>query len=1378
MSSNSSATSPRPPNLASTQVNISNSSSGSGLGGFGGAKQFKRNHSDYQPPPPLLNNAYANDGSNMGGAIPFPVDHQNHNNYSIMNPSVGGGGYYGSYNSNSPRDRVPVYGGYRDPRGKGDMRRGGEMEQCVHRSNPNPPPPPSGPPIAAVYSQIGQNRPQKSAVPTRNMDYYGPASGAIPPPLPPVALTTVIKDNTSPRSNNQFVPPLPVKPSPPVRPPPPATNDNTNRNAKSADDLSPARSNPLLPSSTIATSNKDPSGGFQKPDSLFNSAIKAKDTASGLRSPGPALPSSSLPTQHSLSMFPPPPVPPPIAITHLNAAVTTHPANSSSSSIGPAAASLKASDHKQSKPPSLAVPGSLSTSGPITTTASKGSGPTSNSSAARSNSISSEKDKDVVEKPAATPRSGGPLIRVITGALSQDEASSSKVFDKVAPSPHTLSLGPSTSSSSSNSSLTKRLGLMLNNPTPTPVFQSVLADAQKASSAKPVISVNEINNLYRPTDKIAAISSNASALNLLPTSATPMARSVSAPIVTLNATQGEEDGSKTVRRPRAEWGKGLVKRQISNPEKEQPNPMPAVPETVEVRAAEELSEAPAVSNDITVTPPVVKQEEGKDAESVKEKAQRSPNTFFSSTDTKIAKEKPNLEVKVVENNEKGTLIKTEDQKPDKNGVKPETATTASTANTAKLPATASATKRLLPPIHTSLIKKTSAIDKAAITKDIAAIINGSSSVAATTNATATATASAIPTPVAAVTATTAAANTVATTATANNDTNSNSSSNTTNNVSTNQSSAAESTAVIESSAGKPEAEEPAEKEEKPVEEGPAKKRKRRSKLQIRLDQEKQEQIQREKELLRLAEEEKMREIEREKDPQQFLDNLDHSISAATDTASIATANNNASNMVNNSMRKRKPIAYAVDQAPRKRGRPFGIKSPRHISNQPPKSDPDSVNADTDVKESDNNVKAVARGNDAIISSPYPNPNPTIATLASTVKVRRGGRGRGGRGERNRALEAQAAAQLIYQALHNTSNNGPTSTLDHPFNQAEGLSNTRRIREIYSYDPHKNTLARVFSREQDQIYARKAIQILLDFQSHAVESLNDMNAGYYHLIVENRSLFNTPLMPMPTSSDVCSAIDLLDTMIDAMYIQLKDFRAKQYSYEAILNDGKIATGNNGIDFPSSTFAQIFENNQWSISSAHLFSTMITQTPSSSSKSTTIQASSNSHPNPTATSDSSKAAAATVDSGTGDNLSKPVIGDPLPPALHTASVSETVNEYMTGGKLSYSSFSELGSYQPNIDRMKANRAIMTKVIRDRKVGKRKAWEELGDRYLAVEQKWCAHVDDLERQEGIDQKEGPTLRTASNSMRAFTGAGDFGSESVGMRSARLSVVGGDSL
>ena len=124
-----------------------------------------------------------------------------------------------------------------------------------------------------------------------------------------------------------------------------------------------------------------------------------------------------------------------------------------------------------------------------------------------------------------------------------------------------------------------------------------------------------------------------------------VSRSASAPIVTLNPNPGEEDGSKTVRRPRAEWGKGtimycgqrisypyrlesriqyfflgLVKRQVSNPEKEQPNPTPVVPETVEVKVTEELSGAStiSISNDNTATMPVVKQEESKEAESAKE----------------------------------------------------------------------------------------------------------------------------------------------------------------------------------------------------------------------------------------------------------------------------------------------------------------------------------------------------------------------------------------------------------------------------------------------------------------------------------------------------------------------------------------------------------------------------------------------------------------------------------------------------------------------------------------------------------------------------------------------------------------------------------------
>ena len=38
-------------------------------------------------------------------------------------------------------------------------------------------------------------------------------------------------------------------------------------------------------------------------------------------------------------------------------------------------------------------------------------------------------------------------------------------------------------------------------------------------------------------------------------------------------------------------------------------------------------------------------------------------------------------------------------------------------------------------------------------------------------------------------------------------------------------------------------------------------------------------------------------------------------------------------------------------------------------------------------------------------------------------------------------------------------------------------------------------------------------------------------------------------------------------------------------------------------------------------------------------------------------------------------------------------------------------------------------MIQVIRARKVGKRKAWEELGDRYLAVEQKVTSYIHPLE-------------------------------------------------
>ena len=142
------------------------------------------------------------------------------------------------------------------------------------------------------------------------------------------------------------------------------------------------------------------------------------------------------------------------------------------------------------------------------------------------------------------------------------------------------------------------------------------------------------------------------------------------------------------------------------------------------------------------------------------------------------------------------------------------------------------------------------------------------------------------------------------------------------------------------------------------------------------------------------------------------------------------------------------------------------------------------------KDSDNTTKAAA-----IFPSPHPNPNSTISTMASTVKVRRGGRGmndyilylhdwtnqwlavlrffpgRGGRGDRNRALEAQAAAQLIQQALYNASNNVPDTPEQFNRDRDDEAQIFRRIREIYSCDPRKNTLARVFSSEQGCYYYR-------------------------------------------------------------------------------------------------------------------------------------------------------------------------------------------------------------------------------------------------------------------------------------------------------------------
>lgn len=70
-----------------------------------------------------------------------------------------------------------------------------------------------------------------------------------------------------------------------------------------------------------------------------------------------------------------------------------------------------------------------------------------------------------------------------------------------------------------------------------------------------------------------------------------------------------------------------------------------------------------------------------------------------------------------------------------------------------------------------------------------------------------------------------------------------------------------------------------------------------------------------------------------------------------------------------------------------------------------------------------------------------------------------------------------------------------------------------------------------------------------------------NVSYYQRLLENRAMLLSPQfplqLPLPTSGEVLTVLDLLDAMTDAMYIQLKDFRAKQYSYEGFICPSVLA-----------------------------------------------------------------------------------------------------------------------------------------------------------------------------------------------------------------------------
>lgn len=84
------------------------------------------------------------------------------------------------------------------------------------------------------------------------------------------------------------------------------------------------------------------------------------------------------------------------------------------------------------------------------------------------------------------------------------------------------------------------------------------------------------------------------------------------------------------------------------------------------------------------------------------------------------------------------------------------------------------------------------------------------------------------------------------------------------------------------------------------------------------------------------------------------------------------------------------------------------------------------------------------------------------------------------------------------------------------------------------------------------------------------------------------------------------------------------------------------------------------------------------------------------------------------------------------------------------------------------MKAKRASIAEVIRNRKLGRRTGWEQLGDGYLNVLHKWKAHVTDIEKVENeLAQAEGPVLRGAPPSTHSMRAIG-FGSDGGGRRAS----------
>jgi len=491
--------------------------------------------------------------------------------------------------------------------------------------------------------------------------------------------------------------------------------------------------------------------------------------------------------------------------------------------------------------------------------------------------------------------------------------------------------------------------------------------------------------------------------------------------------------------------------------------------------------------------------------------------------------------------------------------------------------------------------------------------------------------------------------------------------------------------------------------------GPPAKRKRRSKNQIRIDQQLQE-LKKQQQLLadRLHgvaavvgnSTENSGSSSGGGDGAFAMTDTTGTVSLPPTTASNSTSAIPTSSVAATSMavsvageRKRKLPQYDSDAAghlgssnssgglaPKKRGRPFGVKSPRYHSaahsasssnptNSSSTNSNNSINTlitqrlaltataangvanaitSASVKVASNEASTTLVTNDNVttikVEPQQRKPSEAATDVVENVSIKvatatfitsesstnppssgqpavrvAGVSGRGGRGSRGggRAGRAQpnrqhatnaddsAASSVIFspRKVHNIpDNNGATTVFPHATHPAAAS-----LSSYPAYLPQRDfsraTIQTAFSSDSDRRNALSAAQTILDLQNTAVESMTGANVAYYQLILQHRSVFNTLQMPLPSCSDVCSALDLLDCMIDALYMQLKDVRAKQFSYEAVLDDSKVPPSHSHLNpnpnRPSTAtlITNISENNQWTLCKAHLFASTIAHPPPS-------------------------------------------------------------------------------------------------------------------------------------------------------------------------------------